>query len=203
MPPPPRANRPMTPLEWAMLLALATVWGGSFFFNGIAVRELPVFTVVVSRVALAAILLLGLLRLRGEPLPRDRRVWAAFFGMGLLNNAIPFSLIAWGQTHIASGVASILNAATPLFTVILAHVLTSDERMTGGRLAGVAIGFAGVAVMIGHGRARRSRRASRGAAHVPRRARSPTPSPASTGAGSTPWASPRWPPRPARSSRRA
>ena len=91
MPPPPRANRPMTALEWAMLLALATVWGGSFFFNGIAVRELPVFTVVVSRVALAAILLLGLLRLRGEPLPRDRRVWAAFFGMGLLNNAIPFS----------------------------------------------------------------------------------------------------------------
>ncbi len=149
MPPPPRANRPMTALEWAMLLALATVWGGSFFFNGIAVRELPVFTVVVSRVALAAILLLGLLRLRGEPLPRDRRVWTAFFGMGLLNNAIPFSLIAWGQTHIASGVASILNAATPLFTVILAHVLTSDERMTGGRLAGVAIGFAGVAVMIG------------------------------------------------------
>ena len=63
--------------------------------------------------------------------------------MGLLNNAIPFSLIVWGQTHIASGVASILNAATPLFTVILAHFLTSDERMTGGRLAGVAIGFAG------------------------------------------------------------
>ncbi len=149
MPPPQRASRPMTALEWAMLLALATVWGGSFFFNGIAVRELPVFTVVVSRVALAAILLLGLLRLRGEPMPRDRRVWAAFFGMGLLNNAIPFSLIAWGQTHIASGVASILNAATPLFTVVLAHVLTSDERMTGGRLAGVAIGFAGVAVMIG------------------------------------------------------
>ena len=149
MPSPPRANRPMTPLEWAMLLALATVWGGSFFFNGIAVRELPVFTVVVSRVALAAIILLGLLRLRGERMPRDRRVWTAFFGMGLLNNAIPFSLIVWGQTHIASGVASILNAATPLFTVILAHALTSDERMTGGRLAGVLVGFAGVAVMIG------------------------------------------------------
>ncbi len=149
MPSPPRANRPMTPLEWAMLLALATVWGGSFFFNGIAVRELPVFTVVVSRVALAAVILLGLLRLRGERMPRDRRVWTAFFGMGLLNNAIPFSLIVWGQTHIASGVASILNAATPLFTVILAHGLTSDERMTGGRLAGVLVGFAGVAVMIG------------------------------------------------------
>lgn len=142
-------NRPMTSLEWAMLLALATVWGGSFFFNGMAVQELPVFTVVVSRVALAAVILLMVMRLRGERLPHDRRVWAAFFGMGLLNNAIPFSLIVWGQQHIASGVASILNASTPLFTVILAHLLTSDERMTVGKFVGVLIGFTGVAVMIG------------------------------------------------------
>jgi drug/metabolite transporter (DMT)-like permease len=139
----------MTPLEWGMLLALATVWGGSFFFNEIAVRELPVFTVVVSRVALAAIILLMIMRLRKERLPHDRRVWAAFFGMGLLNNAIPFSLIVWGQQHIASGVASILNASTPLFTVILAHLLTRDERMTAGKFVGVLIGFSGVAVMIG------------------------------------------------------
>lgn len=143
------SHRPMTLMEWAMLLVLATVWGGSFFFNGIAVRELPVFTVVVSRVALAAAILLMILRLRGERMPRDRQVWIAFFGMGLLNNAIPFSLIVWGQQHIASGVASILNASTPLFTVILAHVLTSDERMTPGKFAGVLIGFSGVAVMIG------------------------------------------------------
>lgn len=146
---PPATNRPMTPLEWGMLLALAAVWGGSFVFNGIAVRELPVFTVVVSRVALAAIILLVILRIRGERLPRGRAVWTAFFGMGLLNNAIPFSLIVWGQQHIASGVASILNSSTPLFTVIFAHVLTSDERMTGGKLPGVLVGFAGVAVMIG------------------------------------------------------
>lgn len=132
-----------------MLLALATVWGGSFFFNEIAVRELPVFTVVVSRVALAAVILLMIMRLRKERLPHDRRVWAAFFAMGLLNNAIPFSLIVWGQQHIASGVASILNASTPLFTVILAHLLTRDERMTAGKFIGVLIGFSGVAVMIG------------------------------------------------------
>ncbi|SDX58543.1 DMT family transporter [Roseicitreum antarcticum] len=144
-------QRFMTSLEWNMLIALATVWGGSFFFNSIAVRELPVLTVVVSRVALAAILLLAILRLRGERMPRDRRVWAAFFGMGLLNNAIPFALIVWGQQHIASGVASILNAATPLCTVTLAHFLTRDERMTSGKLTGVLIGFAGVAVMIGAG----------------------------------------------------
>ncbi|WP_240200277.1 MULTISPECIES: DMT family transporter [Paracoccus] len=134
-----------------MLLVLAFVWGGSFFFNSIALRELPVFTVVVSRVTLAAIILFTILRLRGERMPRDRRVWGAFFAMGLLNNVIPFSLIVWGQQHIASGVASILNASTPLFTVILAHILTNDERMTGGKLAGVLIGFIGVAVMIGVG----------------------------------------------------
>lgn len=145
----PSTHRPMTLLEWAMLLALATVRGGSFFFNAIAVQELPVFTVVVSRVTLAAIILLMILRLRGEHLPRTRQVWIAFLSMGFLNNVIPFSLIVWGQQHIASGVASILNASTPLFTVILAHILTSDERMTKGKLAGVLVGFAGGAVMIG------------------------------------------------------
>ena len=145
----PQSPRPMTPREWSMLLALAMLWGGSFFFNAVAVREVPVFTVVLCRVALAAVLLLAVLRLQGRAMPRGRRIWTAFFCMGLLNNAVPFSLIVWGQQHIASGVASVLNAATPLFTVILAHVLTRDERMTGGRLAGVLIGLAGVAVMIG------------------------------------------------------
>ena len=82
-------------------------------------------------------------------MPAERPVWVAFAGMGLLNNAIPFSVIVWGQQHVAAGVASILNAATPLFTVIFAHFLTSDERMTGGKLAGVLVGFIGVAVMIG------------------------------------------------------
>lgn len=143
------SNRPMTLSEWAMLLALSVVWGGSFFFNGVAVRELPVFTIVVARVALAAAILLAILRVRGERLPSGWPVWRAFLVMGALNNAIPFSLIVWGQQHIASGVASILNASTPLFTVVLAHVLTSDERMNAGKLTGVAVGLAGVAVMIG------------------------------------------------------
>lgn len=142
-------NRPMNLLEWAMLAVLATLWGGSFFFNAVAVRELPVFTVVVARVFLAALILLALLRLTGQKLPRDRSLWAVFFCMGLFNNVIPFSLIVAGQQHIASGAASILNASTPLFTVVLAHVMTNDERMTGNRLLGVVIGFIGVAVMIG------------------------------------------------------
>lgn len=139
----------MTAWEWVMLMTLAVLWGGSFFFNAIAVREVPVFTVVVSRVVLAAVILLMVMRLRGEYLPRGWRVWTAFFGMGLLNNAIPFTLIVWGQQHIASGVASILNASAPLFTVMIAHVTTQDERMTRSRLIGVLAGFTGVTAMIG------------------------------------------------------
>jgi drug/metabolite transporter (DMT)-like permease len=145
----PHVNRPMTPLEWTMLVALSALWGGAFFFNAVAVKELPVLTVVVARVALAAMVLLAAMRLTGVAMPSARGAWVAFFGMGLLNNAIPFSLIVWGQSHIASGVASILNASTPLFTVVLAHVLTVDEKMTGGRLFGVVAGSIGVAAMIG------------------------------------------------------
>lgn len=139
----------MTLSEWGMLLTLSMLWGGAFFFNGVAVRELPVFTIVVSRVALAALILLAVLRLSGERLPAGRQIWAALLVMGLLNNVFPFTLIVGGQQHIASGVASILNASTPLFTVVFAHFLTADEKFDPGRLAGVVIGFLGVAVMIG------------------------------------------------------
>ena len=132
-----------------MLLALAVLWCGSFFFNGVAVRELPSFTLVWLRVAVAAAMLLSAVRLLGQRMPGRAEVWAAFFGMGLLNNVLPFVLIVWGQHRIASGMASILNAATPLFTVLVAHGFTTDERLTWLKATGVAIGFAGVAVMVG------------------------------------------------------
>ena len=135
--------------EWAMLLGLALLWGGSFFFNGVAVRELPSFTFVWLRVAVAAAALLTVVRLSGQAMPHSGRAWAAFFGMGLLNNVVPFVLIVWGQHRIASGLASILNATTPLFGVLVAHVLTRDEKLTPLKGAGVSIGFAGAAVMIG------------------------------------------------------
>src|SRR5690349_3829760 len=99
--------------EWLMVGALSVLWGGSFFFVGIAVRDLPPFTIVVARVGIAALALFLAVRAAGLRLPAGRRVWAAFFGMGLLNNAIPFALFVWGQQHIASGLASILNATTP------------------------------------------------------------------------------------------
>ncbi len=139
----------MSLLEWALLLSLSALWGGAYFFNGVATAELPTFVIVLGRVGGGAIGLLIILRLMGHRLPRDFRIWRAFLVMALLNNVVPFSLIVWGQAHIASGVASILNATTPLFTVLVAHWLTSDERITPGRLTGVITGFAGVAIMIG------------------------------------------------------
>jgi drug/metabolite transporter (DMT)-like permease len=100
-------------------------------------------------VALAAMMLLVVVYLGGQRMPGNLDVWGAFFVMGALNNAIPFSLIVWGQTRIDSGVASIFNATTPIFTVVLAHLLTTDEKLTIRKLAGVFIGFLGVCIMMG------------------------------------------------------
>lgn len=149
MPAPAPSRLAMSGRDWALLVLLAGVWGGSFFFNAVAVAELPPLTVVAVRVLLAALALQIVLAARGQRLPLRGQVVAAFLVMGVLNNAIPFTLIVWGQTHIASGLAAILNATTPLFTVLVAHWFTRDERATGLRLGGVALGFAGVVVMIG------------------------------------------------------
>lgn len=143
------ANRAMTSGEWGLLLGLSLLWGGSFFFVAVALRDLPPFTLVLLRVSLAAVALHIVMRLAGLRLPGSREALLALAGMSILNNVVPFSLIVWGQTQVASGLASILNAATPLFTVVIAHVWTTDERMTGGRAAGVLIGLAGVAAMMG------------------------------------------------------
>ena len=135
--------------EWTMLLILSVLWGGSFFFIGVAVKELPPLTIMMLRVGCAALVLHLVIRLLGQWMPRDPRVWLAFGGMGLLNNVIPQTLIVWGQTQIPSGLASILNATAPLFGVLVAHFFTGDEKMTGKKLAGVIIGFIGVAIMVG------------------------------------------------------
>ena len=141
----------MSPTEWAMLFGLSLVWGGSFFFVAIAVTELPPMTIALVRVGGAALILLLVLRVLGIKIPRSKSVWLAFLGMGLINNVIPFSLIFWAQTELASGVASILNAMTPIFTVIAAHFLTQDEQMSRGRIAGIVLGFAGVFILMGGG----------------------------------------------------
>jgi drug/metabolite transporter (DMT)-like permease len=143
------AAQSMGATAWAMLLALSVLWGGSFFFNGIAVHELPSFTIVWLRVAIGFAGLLLMLRISGERLPTDARVLLALLGLGLLNNVIPFTLIAWGQHRIPSGLAAVLNATTPLFGALAAHVLTRDEKLTPFKITGIAIGFAGVALLVG------------------------------------------------------
>lgn len=135
--------------DWGILLFLSVLWGGSFFFVGVAVKGLPPFTIVALRVVIASATLCLVLWARGMPLPFERRTLGLFLTMGLLNNVIPQTLIVWSQTHIASGAASILNATTPLFTVLIAHAFTRDERLTPAKLAGVGIGFAGVVAMMG------------------------------------------------------
>lgn len=132
-----------------MLIILSMLWGGSFFFVGVAVADLPPLTIVALRVGLAAMALWCIALVIGLRPPTSPRVWGAFGIMGLLNNAIPFALIVWGQTLIASGLASTLNAATPIFTVVVAGILLPDERITPLKLAGVMAGFVGVVVMIG------------------------------------------------------
>jgi drug/metabolite transporter (DMT)-like permease len=134
---------------WALLAVLSILWGGSFFFAKVALAELPPLTLVWLRVAGAAVALQIVVRLTGAAMPTTLRGWAPLAMMGLVNNVLPFSLIFWGQTAITSGLAAILNATTPLFGIVLAHLLTHDERLTAARLTGVLCGIAGVAVMIG------------------------------------------------------
>lgn len=132
-----------------MLITLSILWGGSFFFVEVVVSDLPPLTIVLLRVGLAAVALWVFATFTGLRPPTSAAIWFAFFVMGLINNVIPFSLLVWGQTHIASGLAAILNATTPLFTVIVAGVLLTDERITLPKLAGVVFGLIGVILMIG------------------------------------------------------
>ena len=125
----------MTARQWGLLSLLAVLWGGAFFFSKVALGELRPFTVVLLRFGVAAIAMLLVVRLTGHRMPRSPRTWAGFVVLGALNNFIPFSLIAWGQVHITSGLASILNATTPLFTAVVAHA-GGQERLHAHRIGG-------------------------------------------------------------------
>ncbi|HJP67934.1 MAG TPA: DMT family transporter [Sphingomicrobium sp.] len=135
--------------DWLILLTLALIWGGAFFFIGVVVRHVQPLTYVCLRLTIAAAGLWAYVLLKREPVALPRRVWGSILLLALLNNALPFALFGWSQTHIASGLASILNATTPIWGVLVAHFLTHDERMTPRRIAGVLLGFGGVATMIG------------------------------------------------------
>lgn len=142
-------NQQMSWLDILMLTVLSILWGGSFFFVEVLVDHLPPLTIVMLRVSLAAIALWGLILALRIEFPKTRQHWGALLVIGLLNNALPFCLIVWGQTQISSGLASVINATTPFFTVIVAGALLSDERVTGLKLAGVCLGILGTIVLIG------------------------------------------------------
>lgn len=141
----------MSPQAWVLLFALAFIWGASFLSIRIALDEIGPLTAVAHRTGWAMVVLWAYVVICRLPLPRDPRVWSAFLVMGLLNNVIPFSLMAWGQLHIETGLTSILNASTAIFGVITAAVFLADERLTARKLTGVVIGFFGVATAIGLG----------------------------------------------------
>lgn len=134
---------------WLALVALGTIWGLSFVSVRVALNEIGPLTSVAHRTFWATLALWGVVVVMRLPLPREPRVWGAFLVMGLLNNVIPFSLMAWGQLHIESGLTSILNASTAVFGVLVASCVFADERLTPRKMAGVALGFAGVATAIG------------------------------------------------------
>jgi drug/metabolite transporter (DMT)-like permease len=144
-----KINITMGLTEWLFIILLSVLWGAAFFMGKVAVTEIPPFTIVFGRTILGAAILNGVVIASGQRLPRQASLWGAFLVVGLLNNIIPFSLIYWGQIRIGSGLASILNATTPLWTVVLAHFLTRDEKMTVSRLGGVLFGLVGVVVLIG------------------------------------------------------
>lgn len=134
--------------EWLMLFVLAGVWGGSFYFYKLLVSELPTFTIVLGRVAIAAAALHLFLLFNKDPLKPDAALVKNFFLMGLLNNLVPFALIVYGEMHIASGLAAILNATTPIFTILATRILIA-EPIQRNKALGIALGFLGVVVLVG------------------------------------------------------
>jgi len=134
---------------WSELVLLSVIWGGVFLAVRVALDEIGFLTAVAHRTGWAMLILWGYVALRRLPIPRSRAIWGAFFVMGWLNNVIPFSLMAWGQLHISTGLTAILNAATAVFGVLVAAIFFADEEPTTRKLIGVLLGFSGVATAIG------------------------------------------------------
>lgn len=145
------AQRGMNARDWTMLILLGAIWGGSFFFARVAVAEIPPLNLVLFRVAIAALVLHLYLAIAGPSFRLAFPMAASFVALALLNNIIPFTLMFLGQTELGAGLASILNATTPFWTMILANLVTDDEKLSWNKVAGVALGLAGTAVMIGPG----------------------------------------------------
>ena len=131
-----------------LLLILSAIWGSSYLFIKIVVSEVPVLTFVAWRLVLSSVVLWLFLLLRRQAVPRGRSLWAAYAVMGLVGGLLPYALISWGEVSISSGLAALLQATMPLFTAVLAHFLSRDERLTPIRVAGVIVGFVGVGLLL-------------------------------------------------------
>lgn len=142
-------NPKMSTADWGIILLLSLLWGGAFFMIELGLRGFPTNTLVFLRMALAVPPMLLILQFTGHRLPNDRKNWQQLFVLGAINAALPFILFFWGQTQIDSGLASVLNATTPLWGVVTAHFLTRDEKATPSRVIGVLLGIAGIIVMVG------------------------------------------------------
>ncbi len=139
-------------LQWSLLLALGMIWGASFLGVEKALESFPPITIAALRIALAAVILTGASFAMGIGLPKDKRIWLFAFGMGLFSNAIPFTLLSWGQQHVTSGYAGITMAVVPLLVLPLSHFLIPGMRLTPIKALGFGIGFIGVVVLIGPAR---------------------------------------------------
>lgn len=144
-------GRTMGRVEWGLLLGLSIIWGGSFLFNEVLLETWDPLTVVAGRVVLAAVALLVVIRASSHAMPPAGPAWSPYLVLGMLNNVVPYILIVWGQTRLESGLAAILNATTPLFAIVVAHLATRDERLLPRTVAGGLVGLAGVAILVGPG----------------------------------------------------
>jgi drug/metabolite transporter (DMT)-like permease len=139
------------PLDIALLLLLATLWGASFTFIKIGVETLPPLTLIAGRTSIAGLLLLAILRYRGVALPRDPALWRQFLFQACLNSVFPFTLIAWAEQTVDAGLATILNSTSPIFTFILTWIVAGRQHATARKLFGVISGIVGVCLIVGVG----------------------------------------------------
>jgi drug/metabolite transporter (DMT)-like permease len=138
----------MKPREWAVFIALGLIWGSSFLWIKVAVQEVDAFTLVSWRLLFGTLGMVVVIALRRPPFPRNGRTWVALAVLGIINTALPFVLISWGEKSIDSAVAAVLNSTVPLFTLVIAHLFLHDEQITARKVVGLLIGFAGVLALM-------------------------------------------------------
>jgi drug/metabolite transporter (DMT)-like permease len=138
----------MKPKEWAVFIALGLIWGSSFLWIKIAIQEVDAFTLVSWRLLFGTLGMVAVIALRRPSFPRTWRTWVALTVLGIINTALPFVLISWGEKSIDSAVAAVLNSTVPLFTLVIAHLFLHDEQITARKVVGLLIGFAGVLALM-------------------------------------------------------